>query len=375
MINASLITLTTPALDGGIGRNIVNLTEAFHNFGCRVHLLIDKPKGPYLDLLHPAVKIFHLSTSHPISGILAMSKYLLQHKPDVILTPNVRHTALALRARRFVSHSTQIHVNVHNTYSKTFQNLSAQKRRKRIKKISALYPRCNGIIPVSNGVAEDLCSLTKLPQETLTTIYNPVVTRKLDELAAEPVEHPWFADNKRPIILGVSRIEKTKNLPLLVGAFEQVRQQLPCRLMLVGDGTQYATIETRTQASPFCEDITLVGHQNNPYNYMKNASLFVLSSSWEGFGNSLVEAMATGTPVVSTDCPNGPREILDNGRYGPLVPVDDETALARAMLKTLHSPLPAAILKQGVERFRDTVIARQYLQAFDLLSPSRADTN
>ncbi len=375
MINAPLITLTTPALDGGIGRNIVNLADAFHNLGCQVHLLIDKPKGPYLEQIHPSVKVVHLPTSHPVAGIPAMGRYLLRHKPDVVLTPNVRHTTLVLRARHLTSHSTRVYANVHNTYSRTFQNLSIHKRQKRIKKISTLYPYCDGIIPVSKGVAEDLCTLAKVPRELLTTIYNPVVTRKLVELTAEPVVHPWFTDNKRPIILGVSRLEKTKNLPLLIGAFEWVRQQLPCRLVLVGDGTQYTTIKARAQASRFSEDIALVGHQINPYNYMRNASLFVLSSSWEGFGNSLVEAMATGTSVVSTDCPNGPREILNNGRYGPLVPVQDEAALSRAMLETLHSPLPHTILKQAVERFRDTTIAKQYLQVFGLMKTSQTDTD
>jgi len=319
--------------------------------------------------------VVHLPTSHPVAGIPAMGRYLLQHKPGVILTPNVRHTILTLRARRLASRSTRVYVNVHNTYSRTFQNLSAHKRQKRIKKISVLYPHCDGIIPVSRGVAEDLCALAKIPRGLLTTIYNPVVTRKLAELASEPVVHPWFMDNKQPVILGVSRLEKTKNLPLLVSAFEQVRQQLPCRLMLIGDGTQYADIEARARTSRFSEDITLTGHQINPYKYMKNASLFVLSSSWEGFGNSLVEAMATGTPVVSTDCPNGPREILDNGRYGPLVPVQDEASLAKAILDTLRSPLPGAVLKQATERFRDTEIARQYLHVFGLLDATRTDTD
>ncbi len=374
MINASLITLTTPALDGGIGRNIVNLADAFHNLGCHVHLLIDKPKGPYLEQLHPSVKVIHLSTSHPVAGIPVMGRYLLQHKPDVVLTPNVRQTTLALRARRLIRRSTRVYANAHNTYSRTFQNLYIHKRQKRIKKINALYPHCDGIIPVVRGVAEDLCTLAKVPRELLTTIYYPVVTRKLAELPAEPAVHPWFTDNKRSIILSVSRLEKTKNLPLLIGAFEQVRRQMPCRLMLIGDGTQCAAIEARTQTYRFSKDIALTGHQINPYNYMKNASLFALSSSREGFGNSLVEAMAVGTPVVSTDCPHGPREILDNGRYGPLVPVDDPEALAQGMLHALHSPLPATVLQQAAERFRDLVITRKYLLTFGLEIEDRRKT-
>ncbi len=363
-----LITLTTPALDGGIGRNILNLADAFLDLGCRIHLLIDKPKGPYLEQLHPAVKVVPLPTSHTLSGVPRLGSYLRREKPDVLLTPNVRHTELALRARSLFRSSARVYVNVHNTYSKTFQNLSVRKRRRRLAKIKVLYPRCDGIIPVSAGVAADFSALTALPVCSLSTIYNPVVTRNLEKLAEEPIDHPWFRDDKRPIILAVSRLEKAKNLPLLIEAFELVRWHIPARLMLLGDGTQRSALQSRIQASPYHDDILLLGYRKNPYKYMKHASLFVLSSSWEGFGNVLVEAMATGTPVVSTDCPHGPREILDDGRYGPLVPVQDARALATSVLETLRDPLPGTVLKQAAERFRDITIAQQYLDLFGLTS-------
>ena len=363
-----LIALTTPALDGGIGRNILNLADAFQGLGYRIQLLIDKPRGPYLEQLHPAVEVVPLPTSHALSGIPRLGSYLRRERPDVLLTPNVRHTGLALHARSLFRSSVRVYVNVHNTYSKTFQNLSARKRRRRLAKIKALYPRCDGIIPVSAGVAADFSALTALPAESLSTIYNPVVTRNLEKLAEEPIDHPWFRDDKRPIILAVSRLEKAKNLPLLIEAFELVRWHIPARLMLLGDGTQRSALQSRIQASPYHDDILLLGYRKNPYKYMKHASLFVLSSSWEGFGNVLVEAMATGTPVVSTDCPHGPREILDDGRYGPLVPIQDACALATAVLETLRDPLPQTALKQAVERFRDTTIAQQYLELFGLTS-------
>lgn len=370
MTSAHLIALTTPSLDGGIGRNILNLADAFQGLGCRIHLLIDKPKGPYLEQLHPAVEVVSLPTSHALSGIPRLGSYLRRERPDVLLTPNVRHTELALRARRLFRSSVRVYVNVHNTYSKTFQNLSVRKRRRRLAKIKALYPRCDGIIPVSAGVAADFSSLTALPAKSLSTIHNPVVTRNLEKMAEEPIEHPWFRDDKRPIILAVSRLEKAKNLPLLIEAFELVRPRIPIRLVLLGDGSQRSALQSRIQASPFHDDILLLGYQKNPYKYMKHASLFVLSSSWEGFGNVLVEAMATGTPVVSTDCPHGPREILDDGRYGPLVPVENASALATAVLETLHDPPSRTALKQAAERFRDTTIARQYLELFGLTSPA-----
>ncbi len=366
MANSPLITLTAPALDGGIGRNVLNLIEAFHNQGCRTHLLIDKPKGPYFEQLHSATRVFRLNTSHSLSGIPLMVGYLWKHKPDVILTPNVRHTILSLNARRIAHSPTKLFVNVHNTYSKTFQNLRDAKKTKRINKIKSNYPRCNGIIPVSYGVAADLCSFTGLSPEMLTPIYNPVVTSRLERLAKETPSHPWFTDGEQPIVLSVSRLEKAKNLPLLIDAFEMVRNQLYCRLAIIGEGSQFKTIESRIQSSPFRDEILLLGHRKNPYKYMKHASLLTLSSSWEGFGNVLVEAMAVGTPVVSTDCPYGPREILEDGRYGALVPTNNADALAKAMVETLRSPPPPEHLKKAINRFRGEIIAQKYLSTFGI---------
>lgn len=355
-----------PALDGGIGRNILNLAAAFHDHGCDVHVLLDKLEGPYLEQLHPAVGVHSLATSNALSGIPQMCLYLLRHKPHAILTPNVRLTVLALRATRLVRPSAGVFANVHNTYSRTFGRLSAKKAASRTKKIQHHYPRCRGIIAVSSGVAEDFCRLTGLPSQAVTTIHNPVVTPELTTLAEQPLTHPWFTPEAPPVVLSVGRLETQKNFPLLIEAFEQTRAQLNCRLVLVGDGTQRGVIEARVVASPFATDIALLGHQSNPYNYMRHAGVFVMSSQWEGFGNVLAEAMATGTPVVATDCPSGPREVLDNGRYGTLVPMGDSAALAAAILDTLRTPPAPDMLKTAAARFDAAQVAKQYLDYFGL---------
>lgn len=365
-MSAPLITLMTPVLDGGIGRNILNLAEALHGHGCRVQVLMDRCEGPYFELLHQAVGVHSLTTSNAISGIPQMCRYLLREKPQVILTPNARLTVLALRATRLVRPSTAVFANVHSTYSRSFTNLSAKKAASRTKKIQRYYPRCRGIIAVSTGVAKDFCRLTGLPAEAVKTIHNPVVTPTLLALAEEPMTHPWFAADAPPVVLSVGRIETLKNLPLLIEAFEQVRAQLSCRLVLIGDGSQRAAIEARIAASPFAADIAMLGHQSNPFNYMRHAGVFVLSSQWEGFGNVLAEAMATGTPVVSTDCPYGPREVLDQGRYGTLVPMNDSTALATAIIDTLRKPLPAETLRKAATRFDAAQVAEEYQDYFGL---------
>ena len=157
----------------------------------------------------------------------------------------------------------------------------------------------------------------------------------------EALDHPWFLPGEPPVILGVGRLTQAKDFPTLIRAFALVRKKHPARLMILGEGEERSKLETLVQELGLEKEVSLPGFVDNPYKYMKRAAVFVLSSKWEGFGNVLVEAMALGTPVVSTNCPSGPAEILENGRWGRLVPVGDVYALAEAIIETLdeeHHP-------------------------------------
>jgi glycosyltransferase involved in cell wall biosynthesis len=365
-MSSPLISLTVPELAGGIGRNIVNLANEFCSMGYRVDILLDKSKGGLKDLLNEKVGLNLLKTSHPVGGLCFLAPYLLHSHPQVVLTPVVRHAILAVRARRITLSSTRVFAEVHNTYSKTFQLLKMTKRSSRIEKIRKYYPMCDGIITVSDGVARDFSALTGIPENSLNTIYNPIVTPELKAMAKEVVDHPWFKDRQHPVILGMGRIVKAKNFPLLIDAFEILREKIDCRCLIIGDGPQKTEVELRAKASRFADDIQMLGHTENPFAYMKQATVFALTSSWEGFGNVLVEAMATGTPVVSTDCPHGPREILKDGKYGPLVPVGDAISLAEAIYRTLLNPPSVDLMIQASDRFNVRTIAEKYLKLFDL---------
>jgi glycosyltransferase involved in cell wall biosynthesis len=179
-----------------------------------------------------------------------------------------------------------------------------------------------------------------VPSAKVKVIYNPTVTPEIFRKATEPVQHPWFVDNRVPIILAAGRLHRQKDFPTLLRAFSLLRQNRPCRLVILGDGKKRRRKALRQLAKQLGieKDVSLPGFVENPFAYMARANLFVLSSAWEGFGNVIVEALACGCPVVSTDCRSGPREILDNGRYGRLVPVGDPEALARAMLEALDDP-------------------------------------
>jgi glycosyltransferase involved in cell wall biosynthesis len=192
-------------------------------------------------------------------------------------------------------------------------------------------------------------------------IHNPVVTPELYRLAAEPVDHPWFGCADVPVILGVGRLNSAKAFDTLIRAFSLIRQQIPARLLILGEGEDRASLESLVQQLGLQQDVQLPGFVANPFAYMRVCSLFVLSSRWEGFGNVLAEALACGARVISTDCPSGPAEILANGRFGRLVPVDDAAALADGVITSLRSGerIDAAAAS---ERFVEEKIVDRYLE-------------
>jgi len=362
-----LITIMCPSLDGGWGRVLINLANFLKQMDIDIHIMLDDISGSFTSHLVPGIEVYPLKTSHRIGGIPYFSYYARKHRPDVILTTIVRHTALALTVMRLTNIQTRIYPSIHNAYGIKFKELSVSKYRSRLRIIRKSYPQCDGIIAVSEGVKEDFCSLTGIPAGSVTTIYNPIYDDKLIEQSLDPVDHPWFQEGQPPVILGAGRLEKQKNFSLLIESFDLLRSRKECRLAIIGDGRERDFLESRVRDSDYSADISLMGYQANPFPLMKRASVFVLSSSWEGFGNVLIEAMATGTPVVSTDCPHGPREILMDGRYGPLVAMNAPADLAEAITKTLENPLSEEILRERASTFSIQSSAENYLKLFGLI--------
>ena len=234
-----------------------------------------------------------------------------------------------------------------------------------------LFPRLDRIIGVSEGVVEDTLEITGMPRDRVIAIRNPVIRPELFAMADAPSPHPWF-DADVPVVLGAGRLTPEKDFPTLIRAFAQLRKTQPARLIIVGEGPLEAELRALTESLNIAQDVDFPGFTVNPFAYMKRASLFVMSSAWEGSGNVLVESLALGTPSVSTDCPFGPRETLADGRYGRLVPVGDDVALAEAMRSTLAEPLPEALLKEAVRDFDIHVSASRYLEVlFEGMSPCR----
>jgi len=232
--------------------------------------------------------------------------------------------------------------------------------------VQRAYSGANAIIAVSNGVADDLSHYAGIPRERITTIYNPIVSPTLLSQAKALLDHPWFQPFAPPVVLGVGRLHEQKDFPTLLKAFACVRAKQEAHLMILGEAdakraqllTELMTLATQLGIA---DDVALPGFVPNPFAYMARAAVFVLSSAWEGLPSVLIEALACGCPVVSTACPSGPVEILENGKYGPLVPVGDDVALADAILSVLHTPPNRDWLRTRGAIFSVDCAADQYL--------------
>ena len=360
---------------GGVPRVMVALANAFAAQGQKVDFVVLRADGPHRNALSSNVRLVELTSRalrfSPIrnrrryqerAAVPALARYLRSERPDLLLSAGARINVAALWARALARTHTPVVVSAH-----THLTTHAKSRGKGHLPWLArrTYPAADAIIAVSDGVADDLSKVANLPRERITTIYNPVVTPELEHKIQAPLDHPWFAAGSPPVILSAGRLTEQKDYPTLIEAFALLRAARPARLMILGEGKlprHRSELLKIAEDRGIAEDVDLPGFVENPYPYMARAAVFVLSSAWEGFGNVIPEALACGCPVVSTDCPSGPAEILDNGIYGPLVSVGDAGALAEAMASVLDAPPDGERLRKRAALFTPDNAARQYLQ-------------
>lgn len=360
------IALFLPSLrGGGAERVMVNLAWGFAERGLQVDLVLAKADGPYLSEVHPEVRVVDLGARRVLHSLPDLVRYLRRKRPAAMLSTLSHANIIALWARGIASVPVRLVVREANTVGISASNAPALRGRWTPFLMRFFYRWADAVVANSSGVAEDLIRLTRLPAEKLKVIYNPVVTPELFAKAEEPLDHPWFRPGEPPVILGVGRLTKQKDFPTLIRAFALVRKERPVRLMILGEGEGRPKLEALVRELGLKDDVALPGFVDNPYKYMKRAAVFVLSSRWEGLPSVLIEALALGTPVVATDCPSGPAEILEGGKWGRLVPVGEPHFLARAILGTLQDvrePPPEA----AWERFSLEEVVTAYLQVLGI---------
>jgi glycosyltransferase involved in cell wall biosynthesis len=335
---------------GGAERVMLNLARGFADLGLKVDLVLVKAEGPYMSQLPDRVRVVKLESSRLIFSVAALAEYIKQERPKTLIAALEDTNLVAILAQKLARVPTQIVVTVHNHLTRDAQNATQLKRKLAPFLARCLYPWADRIVAVSEGVANNLRELG-FPPAKITYIYNPIVTPELREHSQKTIADRCFDSPHIPIILGVGRLEKQKDFPTLIRAFAIVRKQQLARLSILGEGSQKTELESLVAELSLQGDVTFSGFVANPYVYMKQASVVVLSSAWEGFGNILVEAMFVGTPVVSTNCKSGPTEILQDGEYGKIVDVGDSEAMATAIRETLNSDRDVEKLKARANEF------------------------
>ena len=330
------IALVTSSMDGGgAQRAVAKLASGFAARGHHVDLVLAHARGPYLRELPPEVHVVDLGVPRLAVAVIPLARYLRRARPDVVFSALDYVNVVAVVARAVARVDIPLVVSERNTVSVAVAHTTSRRTRWMPRLIRWAYPRADAVVAVSQGVADDLVAECGLPAGTVHVLNNPVVTPEVVRMRSEEVEHPWLRDRTVPVVLAVGRLVPQKNFSSLLEAFAMARRSGPARLVILGQGSLHPVLEEQAERLGIADDVSLPGFSANPYPAMAAADVFVLSSRWEGSPGVLIEAMSSGTPVVATDCPSGPRQILDGGRYGRLVPVEDTAALADALVDAI----------------------------------------
>ncbi|AYH42277.1 glycosyltransferase [Azoarcus sp. DN11] len=367
----SVSMLVGPLGKGGIGKIVVQLTEALIASGVAVDLLLLGRDSPYFTALPKGANIVMLRSLHPIAGALELARYLRRCKPRVILNHRPRLIRQLRWARSLAGVSFRL-VNVIHTHLSTQLRL-ADKPRRQLRAAQSLAAG-DALVATSREVAADAAGLLRLLPEDILIAYPAIAAGDLQMRAKESPAAPCLAQVPESFIVAIGRLEEEKDFPTLIRAFAQLGAARPSlQLVILGEGRARAALESLVAQLHLQGRVHLAGFAANPYAWLARARLLALSSVAEAFGIVLAEALALGVPVVATDCPSGPREILVDGRYGRLVPPGNPAALAEAILATLDASPDPDFLREAVRRFSPEENLRVYRAALGLEDPADGD--
>jgi glycosyltransferase involved in cell wall biosynthesis len=353
---------------GGLEQVLVTLTAFLTEQGVDATLVarsFDQPPpqpGPL------PFKTLALPGSSLVGFIAALAKAVRRSRPTHIITSANDIACLSVLLKLLILRRCRIIVTQHLTVS---PEVSGARGIRRLKlqlirlAMRALYPRADRLIAVSDGVASDLAQQINASRDSITTIHNPIVDKQITSRieAPLPTAYPW-AHSTAPLIVFAGRLEPVKRVDLLLEAFAQVRSQSSARLLILGEGSLLDELRHQASQLQVAEDVLFFGHTRNILPLLKSSDVLVLPSDYEGFGNVLVEAMACGTQVIATNCPSGPAEILENGRYGQLIATNSVPALVTALRRTLDKEfeVPTDVLRQRAQYFSVERAGESYLQ-------------
>ena len=347
----------------GAERVTVNVLNCLNKNRYDPSIILAKKEGYFVKDLDKNIQVSDFKTYSYIKIFFKLVEFFKRDKPDIFVSVFPVFSILSIFAKIFSGSAAKTIIIEHRIFSGTgiyaktfFGKIILTFLFPLLMKV--LYKNSSAIICVSIGVADDMLKITGL-KDRIKVIYNPVIDAKVYSLACEPINYPSILGNDA-IILAVGRLVEAKDYPNLLNAFSLVNNYKKVRLLILGDGKELKKLTGLSNSLGIAEKVEFLGFQINPYKFMSKADVFVLSSLYEGFGNVIVEAMACGTPVVSTDCKSGPNEIIEDGKNGLLVPVQNPKALAEAILKLLNSKeLREKFSEAGKKHAEDFTIERK----------------
>jgi glycosyltransferase involved in cell wall biosynthesis len=398
---AARIAVLLPSLEGGgAERSMLNLIKGFLAQGRAVDLVLCQAKGAYIGEIPVGTRLIELQAvsglrarlstvaghirdffvllrpvllakkiAPEITRIASLQQYLKTGQPDVVLSALTYANLLLIWAKQMSRSGVPVVVSERIALS-TFCSAPANSRKWRWRFLPDIvrrtYPRASAVISVSQHAADELITNIGVSRQLITTIHNPVVDDTLRANAGQALAHDWFSpDAGVPVILAVGRLTEQKDFSTLLRAFASVRAERPARLVILGEGRLRPDLDRLANTLGIQADIDMPGFVANPFQYMARASLLVLSSLYEGLPGVLIQALACGCPVVSTECPGGSKEILADGRFGPLVAVGDAAGMADAIRAQLDNPTDKDLLRQRAEDFSVDRAVGNYLHLLD----------
>ncbi len=340
---------------GGAERVVVNLSKGLSNEGYDVDIVLVEKKGKLLSDVPKSVNIVELGVDRVRYSAIPLARYFRSKQPKVFISFLTGSNVMATLGHLFAGKPSNLIVTEHNT--QTMKQDTSSNRDRTLAKY--LYPYADHIVGVSEGVSENVSEWANVDRSAITTIYNPVIDDDFIDRKHEKPDCEWF-DLDVPIILSAGRHVEQKDYQTLIRAFDQLLSQRDARLIILGEGELTSTYKSLTDRLGISNEVSFPGFVDNPYSYMNHSDVFVLSSRWEGLSLVLIESMACETPVVSTDCPSGPSEVLTDGEYGDLVPVGEPELLKNALVGTLKDPTDKKILRRRARDFSTVKAVREY---------------
>lgn len=363
MAENKIVSILLPNLGGGGAEKVcINLSNFLIQNGWTVHFVLLQKKGAYVNIISKSIKIFCINKIRFRDSIFPLVSYFKKNKPQFIFVNMWPLTSIAVCSWILAGRKGKIFLVEHSVLSYSILNVKFIKRLVLKLSIKITYPLANKVIGVSEGVIKDIISLVQIHRDKAIYIHNPLTIKNRVYI---PKKNPIFWEDCSFKILSVGRFTEEKNHKLLIKAFQILNKTINgAKLIILGDG--YLHNETKE----FVNDLGLENHIHLPgfvldtEPFFTHADLFVLSSNVEGFGNVIVEALSFGVPVVSTNCPSGPSEILDGGKFGSLVPIKDAERLAEAIELNLCKEFDKDFL---IKRSLDFSIDKKAQKYLDLL--------